>query len=88
MVVIGHPQTLGQLKLKVAEVTQERPTPFHNGVLGLGWVKRFRLRHPNLALQVARALEQNHVKGLCPMNVEALYDNLIDAYGSHNYTPD
>ncbi len=32
---MGHHITLTQLGLKVAKVTQERATPFENGILGV-----------------------------------------------------
>ena len=47
-----------QLKAKVAEITQDKVTPFKNGVPGYSLVKWFRLRHPHLVLRVPQGL--NH----------------------------
>lgn len=44
----GHPLTPAQLKMKVAQLTQTRPTPFVDGIPGKSWMKRFRRRHPDL----------------------------------------
>ncbi|CAK9198581.1 unnamed protein product [Sphagnum troendelagicum] len=44
----GHSVTIQQLKLKVAEITQSRPTPFTKGIPGPTWWKLFKARHPDL----------------------------------------
>jgi hypothetical protein len=44
----GQPFTPTQLKLKVAQLTQTRVTPFVDGIPGKSWMKRFRRRHPDL----------------------------------------
>lgn len=44
----GHPLTPAQLKMKVAQLTQTRATPFVDGIPGKSWLKRFRRRHPDL----------------------------------------
>ena len=41
MIALGHPLNPSQLKLKVAEITQERVTPFKNGIPGESWLKWF-----------------------------------------------
>ena len=46
MVEYGHPLTTDQLRLKVALITQERPTPFTNGIPWCGWLQWFKNRHP------------------------------------------
>jgi len=85
MQTLGHPITLSQCRLKVAEITQDRYTPFTNGIPGPGWVKWFKARNPTLTLRVAQGLEQSRAKGLCPENVASLYDNLQDMYTRHKY---
>ena len=52
MVHWGHPMTPTHLRNKVAEITQERVTPFKNGILGDSWLKWFRRRHSHLGLRV------------------------------------
>lgn len=44
----GQPLTPGQLKMKVAQLTQSRSTTFVDGVPGKSWMKGFRRRHPDL----------------------------------------
>lgn len=86
MQTLGHPITLSQCQLKVAEIAQQdRDTPFTNGILDPMWVKWFKARYPTLALKVAQRLEQCKAKGLCPKNVVYLYDNLLDIYTRHKY---
>ena len=46
----GYPLSIDQLRLKVAEIIQDRVTPFRDGILGYGWIKWFKKRHLNLAL--------------------------------------
>jgi len=46
----GHSVTIQQLKLKVAEITQSRPTPFTKGIPGPTWWKLFKARHPDLMI--------------------------------------
>ena len=43
----AYPLSMDQLRLKVAEVVQERVTPFRDGIPGNGWIKWFKKRHPN-----------------------------------------
>ena len=52
----GHPLTPTELKLKVAQLTQTRRTPFKNGVPGKGWLKWWKKRHPDLAIQSPQGL--------------------------------
>jgi len=54
---IGFPLTMGQLQEKVGILTQGRVTPFKGGVLGPGWVRCFRRRHPELSLRKPQSLE-------------------------------
>ena len=52
----GHPLTPTELKLKVAQLTQTRRTPFKNGIPGKGWLKWWKKRHPDLAIQSPQGL--------------------------------
>ena len=85
MQTLGHPISLSQCQLKVAEIIQNHDTYFTKGIPGQGWVKWFKVRNPTLTLKVAQGLEQCRAKGLCPKNVASLYDNLLDMYTRHKY---
>jgi hypothetical protein len=72
----GHPLNLTELKIKVAEATQLRATPFTDGVPERGWLRWFRNRHPELSLRMSQGLDASRAKGLCPEHVSSFYDNL------------
>jgi hypothetical protein len=72
----GHPMSLTKLKIKVAEATQLRDTPFKDGIHGLGWLHWFRKRHPEHYLRMSQGLDVGRVQGLCPENVTTFYENL------------
>ena len=72
----AYPLSMDQLRLKVAEMVQERVTPFHDGIPGNEWIKWFKKRHPNLTLRHSEGLEFSRAQGLCPENVRSLYYNL------------
>ena len=46
----AYPLSMDQLRLKVAEMVQERVTPFCDGIPRNGWIKWFKKRNPNLIL--------------------------------------
>jgi hypothetical protein len=56
---LGYPLTIGQLRLKVAEIVQTRPNPFTHGIPGIGWLHWFRRRHANLVLRCTQGLDTN-----------------------------
>ena len=76
MATLGYPLTLGQLKLKVAMIVQERPNPFTDGILGKSWLFGFRQRHPDLVLCSPQGLQIARARGMCKENVETFYHNL------------
>lgn len=82
---IGHPVSITQCRLKVAEITQFRATPFQNGVPGQSWVKWFKRRHPELSLRHSQGLEASRARGLCPDSVASFYANLSLLYSTHGY---
>jgi hypothetical protein len=54
---LGWPMIIGLIRLKVAQICQDRPNPFTNGILGQGWLRWFRRRHPELILSRPRGEE-------------------------------
>jgi hypothetical protein len=84
---LGFPLSLSQLKLKVALITQERTTPFVHGILGAGWLRWFKRRHPELALKLAQGLDTNLARGLCLANINTFYNNLSELYERYKYPP-
>ena len=85
MANLGHPLSMELLRLKVALLTQERPTPFTNGIPGSAWVRWFKKRHHILALRQSQGLDVAQAKGLCP---ETFYKNLEDLYAKYQYPPE
>ena len=81
----GYPLSMDQLRLKVPEMVQDRVTPFRDSILGNGWIKWFKKRHPNLTLRLSEGLEFSRAKGLCPENVRSFYSNLEQLYNKENY---
>ena len=47
----AHPISILKLKNKVTKITQERWTPFKEGIPGQGWFRWFCHRHPELTLR-------------------------------------
>ena len=84
----GHPLSMEDLRLKVALITQERVTPFRDGIPGDSWVRWFKKRHPDLIMRQSQGLEFARAKGLCAENVASFYNNLEQAYQTHNYPPE
>ena len=84
----GHPLSMEQLRLKVALLTQERPTPFTNGSPGPAWARWFKKRHPNLALRQSQGLDVARAKDLCLANVSTFFANLQELYEKHDYPPE
>ena len=57
MYEMGQGLTPSALKLKVYDITKSRATPFRDGIPGLGWMRWWKHRHPELTLRVSQALE-------------------------------
>jgi hypothetical protein len=49
----GYPINIMELKIKVAEATQLRETPFKDGIPGAGWLRWFQKRHPEIFLRMS-----------------------------------
>ena len=85
---LGHPITTAALRMKVAEICEDRETPFTGGIPGRGWLRWWRRRHPELTLRVAQGLETSRARGLSEENVRSFYENLKHLYDSNAYSPD
>ena len=75
------------MKAKVAEITQERVTPFTNGIPGKSWLKWFRARHPTLVLRVPQGLDYKRARAVNPTSCAEFYNNLGSLYDKHSYPP-
>lgn len=85
---LGHPLTPGQLRLKVAQATQARETPWSDiGLPGKNWLKSFKRRHPEIASRKGQPLEVARARGLCASTVATLYGNLEELYTTFKYPP-
>jgi hypothetical protein len=88
MQIVGLFITLQQLKLKVVEVTQTKPTPFWNGVPGASWWYWFINRHQEIIIWLAEGLKVFKVKGLTKEACHTFYSNLENMYTHHKYALD
>ena len=88
MCEMGQGLTPTALKLKVYDITKDRPTPFCDGIPGGGWMRWWRHRHLELILRVSQALETARARGLCAQNVESFYENLQSLLTLHEYSVD
>lgn len=61
---VAHPISITELKMKVAKITQERWTPFTNGILGRGWLQCFCNRHLELVLHCLQGLRKGMSQGV------------------------
>jgi hypothetical protein len=85
MVRRGYALTPTQLRVKLAQLTQTRITPFTNGVPGISWLKWFKKRHLEFSLRQPQGIEMNKAKVLCLENVARLYKNLSNLYDQKKY---
>ena len=74
-----------QLKNKVAEITQDRITPFKDGIPGQSWMRWFRARHPELVLRMPQGLDYKRARVVNPETVAIFFGNLEALYLQHNY---
>jgi hypothetical protein len=85
---LGHPLTSGQLRLKVAQATQTRETPWSAaGVPGKSWLRSFKHRHPEISSRKSQGLEMGRARGLCLSSAATLYYNLEELYNNSKYPP-
>jgi hypothetical protein len=62
--------------LKVAEITQTKPTPFKDGVIGDSWWCWFQNKHPNITIRQAKGLDVSRAQGLIVNSYNSFYNNL------------
>lgn len=75
---------LHQLKMKVAKLTQTRPTLFQNGIPSNSWWYQFKLhKHPKL--NICRWLEVYKTQGLTPNTCKSFYTNLQALYNQNSH---
>ena len=67
--------------------TQERVTPFKNGIPGDSWLKWFRKRHSHLVLRIPQGLDHKRTRSLNPNSVAQFYENFESLYLEYNYLP-
>ena len=60
----GHPMTPTQLKIKVAEIKEDRITPFKDGIPGQSWMRWFRTRHLKLVLRMPQGLDHKRARAV------------------------
>jgi len=83
---IGYPLTPTDLRVKVAQATQARQTPWSaTGLPGSGWLRSFRRRHPEISLRKSQELAVARARNMCPAIVEGFYANLEYLYSLHKY---
>ena len=80
MAEIGLPLTPIQLQQKATKITQERPTPFTNGMPGRSWLKWFLHRHPEILFRSSQILDQKRARALNSNTTKRFYQNLSDLY--------
>jgi hypothetical protein len=83
---MGWPLTNLDLRLKICEITQTRSTPFKNGIPGVGWLRWWKRRHPELTLRVPQGLDTTRARALTKENVDNFYNNLETLYNLHQYS--
>ena len=54
-------------------------------MLGKGWLRRFRLRHLEIATRKSQGLEVNRARALCPTVAKTFYSNLEELYMRFHY---
>ena len=80
MVKLAHPLSVSDLKMTVAEIYKQRPTPFKDGIPRRSWLKWFKYRHPQLVMKVPQGVDLNKTKNLCSPMVQSFYENLQHLY--------
>ncbi len=74
--------------MKVAEITQIKPTPFHDDVPKNSWWKWFQKGHPKISIKQIEGLEVSKAQGLTINSCKSFYSNLATLYQQHKYKPD
>jgi hypothetical protein len=72
--------TLQQFKMKVAKITQTRPTLFQNGVQRDTWWFWFKKGHPKISINLIKRREVFRAKTLTTQGYHTFYYNLENSY--------
>ena len=83
-----HPLIPTELCLKLALAIQTKETPWSViGVPNKSSLRRFRLRHPEIATRKSQGLEATRTHALYPTIAKTLYTNLEELYMTFHYPP-
>ena len=87
IVRMAHPLSPSDLKLKIAEMCQQRESPFKDGIPGRSWLKLFKKRHLHLVMRILQGFDINRERNLYPSLVQIFYKNLQSIYNQREYHP-
>jgi hypothetical protein len=82
---VGLPITLQQLKMKMLELTQTKPAPFYNGILGVNCWYWFQHCYLEFNIMQVKRLEVHKAHNLTNSAYQTSYTNLQMLYTKHNY---
>lgn len=71
----GFPVSKLSLRVKVGEIASELGRPFPGGLPGTGWFKRFKARHPDLALRSPSSLSRARARCFNKVAVSSFFTN-------------
>ena len=72
---------------KRATLACDHPPWSATGVPGKGWLRRFRLRYPEIVTKKSQRLEIARARAVCPTVAKSLYGNLEELYTTFQYPP-
>ncbi len=78
--------TLQQLRMKVVELSQIKPTPLCNGIPNASWWHWFKHHHLELNIRQVEGLKVCNAQGLTNNVYQNFYTNLQMLYTKHNFT--
>ena len=85
---MGYGLTPSTLKMKVYEIMKTRWASLNNNVIpGVGWMRWWKLWHPEFTIHSSQGLEFARARGLSVENVKAFCNNLASLYDLHQCLP-
>lgn len=84
---MGYGLTPTTLKMKVYEIMKTRWAPLNNVIPGVGWMRWWKLWHPEFIIHSSQGLDFARARGLSGENVDAFYNNLASLYDLHQCLP-